>query len=39
MSRIDNDELKAILANERRDALAASRSSKLTEERTDALDY
>lgn len=39
MSKMSNGELKAMLASEKADALSAMRSSKLTDERTKAMDY
>ncbi len=39
MAKIPPSELKAILSNERRDALSAQRSSKLSGDRSDAMDY
>ena len=39
MSKLSEDKLKAILASERADALAANNASKLTEARADAMDY
>ena len=37
--KMDNSTLKAMLASERADALAAVAASKLSKERADALDY
>jgi hypothetical protein len=39
MAKLTDSELKALLAAERMDALAAQSASKLSEERSDALDY
>lgn len=39
MAKMDNGSLKAMLAAEKSDALSAMRSSKLTDERTKAMDY
>ena len=39
MSKMPLSELKALLDSERNDALAATRASKLSVERSDAMDY
>ena len=39
MAKLTESELKALLAAERMDALAAASASKLSDERSDALDY
>src|SRR5512135_2013247 len=39
MAKLNERELKALLASERAASLSASQSSKLSEERTDAMDY